>query len=404
MFIGEVFLFIPWARHGLTAANGHLVSYAKLGHSPAEIGRTFIFKEPEVFKILFSGRNASFLQQLFGPLLITSLLAPLILLIALPLFLQNLLSQFSGQQSVYFYYASTMVVFIFMATIDFLGRINMKFKGYFLLMIIGLLFLFDIWPMPRWVKRIPSVQEKHAVSQYFLSQIPSDANVLSSYKFLDMLSQRKELYPVLHQYNKFTRHWQDIPDNVDYMIIDFSSTVTRLDLVEMILSQGQWKVWAAADEVVLLRKNVSRGEMLIQEGDHLLSLAKPLQPVIIINDVLRMEDLDVPLSLNFGQRIMRVVFYWEALKNDLNTDLPQVSLSILQKDKRFYIKDTPPFYGLPVKEGTHYAQVFYYFIPRLSPGNYMVVISSAAPMKQNPQQTVSANVYIKNILVRYPYP
>ena len=412
MFIGEVFLVIPWVRHGLTTVNGHLGLYARLGHSPTEIVRTFILKEPEVFKILFSGRNRSFLLQLFGPLLITSLLAPLTLLIALPLFLQDLLSQFSGQQSIDFFYASALVVFIFMATIDFLGRINIKFKGFIFgaikwcifLAIIGLLFLFDKKPMPRWFERIPSFQEKQAVGQYFLSQIPPDANVLSSYKFLYLLSQRKELYTVFHQFNKFTGQRQKIPDNVDYMIIDFSSKIGEKDCVENFLFQGQWKVLAAADEIVFFRRNASRGEMLIKEGKNPLFLSKALFPVMMLNDALKMEGLDVPVSLKFGQRILRVVFYWEALKSDLNTNLPQISLSILQKDKRFYVKDATPFYGLPLQKGRRYTQVFYYFIPKLSPGNYRVVISSAAPMKQSQQQMDSANVYIKNISVRYPYP
>jgi len=402
MFIGEVFLFIPWARHGLVTANGHLGLYAKLGHSTSEIVGTFIFKEPEVFKLLFNGHNASFLRQLFGPLLVTSLLSPLILLIASPLFLQNLLSQFSGQQSIYFFYASGMVVFIFMATIDFLGRINMRFKGGLLLTIIGLLFFFDMKLMPSWVARIPSVQEKEVVSQYFLSQIPPDAKVLSSYKFLCMLSQRKELFLVFPQLNKFTGAKLVVPDTVDYMMVDFSTRVDRTDRIEYILSQGHWKVQAAADEVVFLRKNTSRGEMLIKEGKSPLSLAKSSPSVMMVGDVLKMEGLDVPASLKFGQRIMRVVYYWEALEDDKNINLPQMSLNILQQGRRFYTKDNPPFYGLPFQKGKHYCQVFYYFIPKLSPGNYMVVISSGLSVKRKPQQIVPANVYIKNISVKYP--
>ena len=186
-------------------------------------------------------------------------------------------------------------------------------------------------------------------------------------------------------------------------MIDFTTRVDSKDLVEKILSDGQWKVWEAADEVVFLRKNTARGEMLIKEGKSPLSLAKPLQSVMMVSDVLKMEGLDVQASLKFGQRILRVVFYWEALQDDNNTNLPQISLSILQKERRFYAKDSPPFYGLPLQKGRHYAQVFYYFIPKLSPGNYMVVVSSALPSKRNPQQVVPANVYIKNISVRYPY-
>jgi hypothetical protein len=165
-----------------------------------------------------------------------------------------------------------------------------------------------------------------------------------------------------------------------------------------VLSQGQWTVQAAADEVVLLRKN-AQGEMLISTGDHPLSGPKPLAPGMMVGDVLRMEGLEAPVSLKFGQRTMRIVFYWEALKDDENTSLPPVYLNILQGAGRFYFKARAPFYGLPLKKGEHYKEVFYYFIPWISPGRYSVVISSTPFIRWFPGQTSLANVCIKNISV-----
>ncbi len=78
-FIAEVFVFMPGGYPVFNAPLSRWLLYSKLGHSPMGIVRTFIFKEPEVLKLLFTGRNLSFLAQLFGPLLIPALLAPHIL-------------------------------------------------------------------------------------------------------------------------------------------------------------------------------------------------------------------------------------------------------------------------------------------------------------------------------------
>ncbi len=400
IFIGEVFVLIPWFRHGIGAANAHLKLYSNLGSTPQGIVRTLIFKEPEVFKILFSSRNLSFLSQLFGPLLIMAPFAPQILLIASPLFLQDLLSQFPGQQSIDYFYASTLAVFIFMATINFLGSLNIKFKESFLLVIIILLFLFDAGFIPRWRQRLSPFEEKQAVSQYFISQIPPEAKVISSYKFLSMLSQRKDLHVLFLRPDKLSLRKKIIPDTVDYMMADFAPEWGKhKGFVGTVLSSGRWRVQGAADEVVLLKKDTAFGEMLINVGESSFSSAKPLGPVIMVGDALKIEELEVPVSLKFGQRIMRIVFYWEALKTDQNINLPQVYLSIFQGPRIFYSKDRAPFYGLPLKRGQHYKEVFYYFIPRLSPGNYSVVISSMPLMGPPPGQTPLANVYVKNISV-----
>jgi uncharacterized membrane protein len=402
IFIATIFMVVPWLRHGLKEANGYLYFYSKLGHSPQEIVRTFIFKMPEVFKILFNGRNVSFLLQLFGPLLVTALLGLPILLIAAPLFLQNLLSQFPGQQSVDYFYASTMVVFIFMATIDFLGRINFKFKGYLLLFIIGLLFVFDLKQVPNWIQKVPPVNEKQEISRYLLSKIPPDAKVAASYKFMYMLSQRKDLYALFLEHNKFTSKREWIPDAVDYIAVDFTDREDNRHYVENILSRDRWKVQLAADEVILLRKDVPRGErLIIRRGVRPFPWRKPSDR-LMVDDALKMEGLDVPMSLKFGQRTMRIVFYWEVLRDDGNTSLPQISLSIFQGPRNFYSKDRAPFYGLPLRKGGHYEEVFYYLVPKLSPGRYTVVISSVPAMRRNSLAASGANVCIKNISVSSP--
>ena len=79
---------------------------------------------------------------------------------------------------------------------------------------------------------------------------------------------------------------------------------------------SDWKIQAAADDVVLLRKNVPGKESLIKEGEHSLSSFKNFDQPIMVDDTFRMEGLESPETLKFGQRALRVVFYWEAVQED----------------------------------------------------------------------------------------
>jgi len=397
MFLGEVFIFIPWFRQGLGSSNVHWSLYLKLGHNPAEIVRTLIFQEPKVFKMLFNPHNVTFLLKLFGPLLIAAFMAPRYLLLAGPFFLQDLLSKYSGQQDIESFYSSTLTVYIFMAAIDFLGRFKNKFKTYILGGMVLLLAMYNLWYLPRWCEKMIPIEEKQAVAQYFLAQIPPDAQVLASYKFLYLLSQRKDLY-VLYLKNKtFAYQKQVVPSTVNYMAVDFSSRVDNKDSIRNILAQGPWKLQGAADEFVFLKKKPF-GETLFKSGEHAPTIYA-LHPVMAAGEALNLEGLEMPTSLRFGQRFMKVVFYWKALENDKNEKSPLIALNILQGFRRFYLKESAPFYALPVVKGKYYRETFYYFIPQLSPGNYMVVIYPIPTKKAVHRPNTISNLYIKDIPV-----
>ena len=210
------------------------VRTGKLGNTPGDIVRTMLFNWPVVIKLLFSKHNLSFLLQLFGPLLILSLLGFRTLLIATPLFLQDLLSNFPGQQTITFFYSSTLTVFIFMATIEFWGSISFSrelplrqarreanLKAGLFFFIIGLVFLYDLKYVPTWIKRIAVPQEKTGNKPPSFVPNTFGCEGRSSYEFLYMLSQRKDVYVLYLKENRFTSQKEQIPDDVDYMLVDF---------------------------------------------------------------------------------------------------------------------------------------------------------------------------------------
>jgi len=401
MFFAEVFVFTPYFREALKMSKvSHWKLYEKLGSSPLEIFRTLLLDQPKVFSLLFSGHNLAFLSKLFGPLLIAALLAPQVLFLATPLFLQDLLSSFAGQQSIDFFYSSTLTVFIFMASIESVNRFPGYAKAYLLSLMIVFLLIFDAGFIPQWQARVVPYKESQEAALYFLSKIPPDAKILSSYKFLYLLSQRKDLHILLRKHNVFTFQLIVIPQDVNYMAADFTSRVDHKEAVKDLVSGGLWKVQSAADDVVILKKNMSRGELLLETSYRPLSSNKPLRPSITGGDAVRLEDLRIPRSLKAGQRIMPVVFYWNALKTDSNRRPLFVSLSISQSNRRIYVKDRRPLYGMPLDKGEYSKEVYYYLIPPLSPGNYQVAVYFLPPRKRISARSPHSNgVYVQNISV-----
>ena len=391
MFLGEVCVFIPWLRHGLGMANVHLGAYSNLGNTPAEMLRTFIFNEPKVLKLLFSVHNLSFLLKLFGPLLIVVFMAPRAILIAIPLFLQDLLSKSSGQQDINSFYSSTLTVFIFVAVIDFISRVKDNLRGYLLGIMIVSLLIFDQWYIPLEFQKLPPVKEQQVLAQEFISQIPPDAGVYSSYKFLYLLSQRKDLHVLFLKHKVFSIQQESVPDSVDYMIVDFANRVDNKDVVRQMLSGGAWVMQAAADETVLLRKNRARKEAFINEGEKPFS-SMALQPAMMAGPSLRMEWVDIPRVLKHTEGIMPVVFYWKALNDDKNDGAQSLFLNISQGTQSFYLKNRLPLYGLPVKKGEYYKETFYYFISRLIPGDYEVSIN---PLPADIHQSIRMHLSVR---------
>ena len=91
--------------------------YGSLGNSPGEILKTIVLHPGRVLDTAFDHEGAHYLLDLFLPLLLLALAAPLVLLAALPELGLNLLSATHTQSSIHHHYTAGLIPPLFVATI-----------------------------------------------------------------------------------------------------------------------------------------------------------------------------------------------------------------------------------------------------------------------------------------------
>lgn len=119
-FILSVFVIIPFFHGGHHFAT---VRYGDLGDSPAKILLTVFTNPVSVVSELSRHDILSYLFLVLGPLGFLSLLSPIHLLIVLPEFAINLLSNDGGMRNLFFHYAAVIQPFVFISAIYGFGTV-----------------------------------------------------------------------------------------------------------------------------------------------------------------------------------------------------------------------------------------------------------------------------------------
>lgn len=113
-FVLAVFVIIPTFRGG-----DHFASerFSEFGESPKEIVFTVLTNPTVVYGMLAQNQIPKYLNELLGPLGFLSILSPLTLLVALPEFAINALSNNGNMRNIIFHYTAVLQPFIFISAI-----------------------------------------------------------------------------------------------------------------------------------------------------------------------------------------------------------------------------------------------------------------------------------------------
>lgn len=124
-FYLATFVIVP--AHALdvygVAESGYFARYGALGNSPLDILRSFITQPGLVWQIATEPARLDYLFRLLLPFGFFSLLAPEILLLALPLLLANVLSAYGAQYYGEFHYSAPLVPYVAVSAAYGLGRV-----------------------------------------------------------------------------------------------------------------------------------------------------------------------------------------------------------------------------------------------------------------------------------------
>jgi hypothetical protein len=379
-FVISIALIHPKLTENLTFhASNYWQFYRNLGDTPLKILGSFILNPAAVAHKLFTMNNLIFLAGVFGPVGVIALLTPLVLLTALPLFLQHLLSAFPGQQSLDYYYASTLAVFVFIAAVHSFARIEQQQRNRLLILIMSALFIFDLIHLTPLSRFLPSRNRDARLRHELLSRIPKDAGVIASYSFLPFLSQRKDLFVAGRKIISFTRESQRIPDSVRFALVDFSDFTQDKMAIYRLIQDPQWSMDTLIDDVALLKKTVSSEEktILIQKKPFIIQRTSLRRTPFLL-----LEAIDIPSVISRGTSDLPVIFYWKTLERIPGART--VTLRIFQEGKQVFFKMLPISNGLPFRKDRYIKNLYNYSIPPLNPGNYEIEISFNAIFPSEP--------------------
>ncbi|MBI1884324.1 MAG: DUF2079 domain-containing protein [Chlamydiae bacterium] len=317
----------------MTSLNGGKVGfenlYLHLGRNLAEVLSAFFLKPNEVLKFFFQTDHLKFLVQLFAPLFFLSFLSPSILFLALPFFLQHLLSARIQEHSIYYHYTLEVIPFIFLSAVAGFSKIQRLnfFKKKWVLFILGgmgALFYESVsGPL------LPTLSQAHLLKRDELDQVREslvsqvkNQSVMATFEFLSHLANRRELYSFHHLYSgKYTLsdHAYEIPSHLDALLVDFTDPLTFGSFdspqggrrLRSFLKGGGWQADRVIENMVLFRPHVIHPINLFREWPKVEISEKP---IAIFNR--NLECLRVEFEKNVVARgeTLQISFLWRALK------------------------------------------------------------------------------------------
>ena len=139
--------------------------YSEVGGSAGGILRTTVSHPLRVAEAAFSSRDLHYLLQLVGPLAGLCLLAPLVLVAALPELAINLLSSTTTQTSIHFHYTAGLIPPLVIAAVFGAKRIGRLAVPIAMLVVLAALAgNYRLGPIPGW-RRLPGGQRFQATAQ-----------------------------------------------------------------------------------------------------------------------------------------------------------------------------------------------------------------------------------------------
>jgi len=240
-FLLAIFVFIPFFGNApyVFLAGGSNNLYAQFGSNPPQIIAGMLSNPLNTISIVLSPVKLGYLAMLLVPVLLLSVFALPVILIAFPVFAQNLLSGYPAQSSIYFHYNSVLIPFLFVSAIlgakrlseSIAGRLSIPRAKEKAILGISLAILVAavlsnalLSPSPLSALSPVPTQANFSAQKYAftphdaiawkaIGMVPAEARVSADSFFLAQLSGRK-----------FAGYFPETLESADYVLIDSSRT------------------------------------------------------------------------------------------------------------------------------------------------------------------------------------
>lgn len=264
----------------------YLALYSQFGSTPGAIVKGMLTHPASTFLFMFSTAKLHFLNQLAAPLGYLSLLNPLALLPAMPVFLQRLLSARPTEAEMIYHYQAELIPFMFASAILGAGFVMRRFtQGIPRTALFSILLFFPIATFlltvmhPSFARRTNLAGQNTAARNRFieryLREMPGDAVVAATFEFLPRLSNQSELYSLHHiydgRYTLSTIPYQ-APANISHVVMNTFDSLTfghtgfygptNYTNLQAMLSNSEWEIHGNIEGYIILRRTGAKGQPL----------------------------------------------------------------------------------------------------------------------------------------------
>lgn len=334
-FLLSVKVIIPhFAKDAQFYQEGFIFShyYKHLGSNLFEMAKTLILHPVSTVVFAFSPPKIIYIFQLFVPAGFLGLLSPLALLPATPVFMQNLLSSSNNHSLIYYQYTALLIPFIFFSVVCSFAKL-LRYKLFvrnqcpLLCCFFGFVIFSGIYlgaPQFNIIKRLNSYRLDGLSRQKerLVRLVPQNSPVIATFQFLPKLTNRQELYSlhfIATGYKMYTNTRYEPPKNLEYALIDFNEPLMlnvffppqAAGNIRAFLEAGDWRVFAAFDDMVLFRKGYGQGYRLCEEATN-PKIAHPLN-LALENGIIFL-GYDVVDDKISDSRLLHLVYYWKKIK------------------------------------------------------------------------------------------
>jgi uncharacterized membrane protein len=259
--------FMQLSGNLFPVGSGICARYDYFGHNFTEIIKTILLHPLFTLEYAFTWPKIEYIYLLLLPLAFLPLLRPKILLIALPIFAQNLLSNCPYQYSIHFHYNAVLVAILIIATIyavcdivrflsnrKYINGINKNSVLSVILIVILICTSYSVISFGAQGKALNAIQTYHELDKIqstneLIKMIPENASVSADIYLATHLSRRKELafFPLKSQTYEYVLINPTHPTAV--------SQESHFKSVVHLMENKNYKIIAFIDPFVLFKKD-----------------------------------------------------------------------------------------------------------------------------------------------------
>ena len=266
--------FVAVTQLMLPVVSGHPAHYESLysgvGGSPSGVVDTALRDPGEIAGRVFSSESGDFAWKLVAPFGLTALVAPGALVLGLPQFGADVLSDVSWTREISYHYAALPLAAVAIAAVEGAAFVVRRIGGVTRWLVPGVVLACAFASTIAWGPSpigdeyrdgwwAPATDTRLDAKRAAVDAVPDGASVSAVYTFVPQLSRREEIYSFPNPWRASNWGYEDRdtrdPAGVDWLVIDRAALgPADATLFDRILASGDWTIVRNEQGIIVARR------------------------------------------------------------------------------------------------------------------------------------------------------